>query len=112
MKKSLICYLIIFLIAAAIAVYPLLFSIAGNEMGYCLLFYFIVFPLAAFVVGLIIGGAGAAYNAVYIILTWLLGSIMSTKMVSRSWLFVGLFSAFFAALGILVREIVRYARRK
>lgn len=54
MKKTALCYMVPGLVAAVIAAWPAVSPITGNEMGYCLLNYYLIFPIAALICGVVL----------------------------------------------------------
>ncbi|MGN1098215.1 MAG: hypothetical protein ACI4SS_04900 [Clostridia bacterium] len=113
LKTILICAAVTLLYCAAVTLWPLFFSVTGDEMGYCVLLYYMLFPAIAFVCGCALGGAAMPRNFIcgagYVLLTFLLGIIMPWPVFHSFWTEVAVLGAAFAAAGFIFRLIVRLA---
>lgn len=111
-KRLLLCWGINLAAAAAIAVWPMLFSIAGNEMGYCIVNYYVLYPLCTLILGAVQGSAShwcrflypAAAGIVFSALPWI---------TFHTWEgFSVVFGAAPAVCGTLLGCWLRYRKRK
>ncbi len=76
MKKAVISYITLFVVAAALVLYPKLFPITGNEMGYAVLSYIVIYPIAALFSGFLAGVCGNLCGILAIIITAVLSYLM------------------------------------
>ncbi len=69
MKRSILSYAVTALAAAVLALWPKVFPITGNEMGYAVISYIIIFPLISLICGVLAGTDGAGYGLLGTFLT-------------------------------------------
>ena len=62
MKKAIFSYIAMFLVAAALVIWPKIFPITGDELGYAVIAWIIVFPLASLIFTFISGLSGVLYG--------------------------------------------------
>ncbi len=112
-KTTLIWAAVILVFCAGAALWPVISPVTGNEMGYCVLLYYIVFPLLAFSGGIIAGGAalprGLFLGAGCVALTAVLGMLMPLPVFGSVWPEVAAIGAALAAVGFIFRRLVRLA---
>jgi len=105
-KISIICYGISALIFLVIGIWGV-FLPAGDEMGYCLLNFYIVMPLTALIVSLIINMEKGYLFWFYPVFVGILGIIIPFVVFS-TFEMQSLFIAFFPALiGLIVGWFIR-----
>ncbi|MCB2305663.1 hypothetical protein LGL08_00345 [Clostridium estertheticum] len=105
-KISIICYGISALIFGAIYIFGVFLS-DGDEMGYCLLNFYIVMPLTTLIVSLIISIKKGCLFWCYPVFVGLLGIIIPFAAF-RTFEMLSLFFAFFPALiGLIIGMIIR-----
>ncbi|MCB2356745.1 hypothetical protein [Clostridium estertheticum] len=110
-KISIICYGVSALIFLAIYIFGVFLS-AGDEMGYCLLNFYIVMPLTTLIVSLIISIKKGYLFWCYPVFVGLLGIIISFVVFS-TFEMLSLFFAFFPALiGLTIGMIIRAKTKK
>ncbi|MBU3102059.1 MULTISPECIES: hypothetical protein [Clostridium] len=110
-KISIICYGISALIFGAIYILGVFLS-EGDEMGYCLLNFYIVMPLTTLIVSLIISIKKGYLFWCYPVFVGLLGIIIPFAVFS-TFEMLSLFFAFFPALiGLIIGIIIRAKAKK
>lgn len=104
---------VILIFCAGAALWPVISPVTGNEMGYCVLLYYVVFPLLAFAGGITAGGAalprGLFLGALCTALTAVLGMLMPLPVFGRPWPEVAAIGAALAAAGFIFRRLVHAA---
>lgn len=111
---SLIGYGIFFLTSLVILLFGKFYMPRGSEFGYVLLNFYIIMPIVAFAIGLILGIKNAFLKWLYPIFAWLLCSAILIMIFSlRSWNWICLlFSLVPAMLGVLLGFLIWKVRRK
>lgn len=106
--KLTICYGITLIVTAVMVLWAMIFPITGNEMGYCILNYYIIFPLVTLISGFIIGTDKSRYKWCYLPFVWMLGLLMPIPVfhnIQFSAAFTGMVPALLGLLtGMLVRK--------
>ena len=62
MKKAIFSYILMFAAMAALVLWPKIFPITGDELGYAVIAYIVVFPLAALIASFLSGLSGVLYG--------------------------------------------------
>lgn len=115
MKKISFCCLTTCLTAAILVLWALLFPITGNEMGYCILSYYVIFPLTTFICGLLLGLGSVSFKVSckiswqigYVLLSGILGIIMPIPVFYNIQLFVGMVGISGSSLGLVLGNLIR-----
>lgn len=69
MKKSIFSYAVTVILTAALALWPKVFPITGNEMSYAVISYIIIFPSISLICGVLAGTDGVGYGLIGTFLT-------------------------------------------
>lgn len=111
--KSLVigCILII-LVTLGIVLWPIFFSITGQEMGYSLLNFYLIFPLATLACGFYIGQSRTALKWLYLPLAAALGAAMPWLVFGTTGLLTILFGSIAAFSGICLGLIFRKRKNR
>ena len=75
MKGMLGCYGITLLVVAGIIIWGSCFSITGDEMAYCLLNYYCIFPIMTFTCGIQLGSKKLRYGIGYLFIAGISGML-------------------------------------
>lgn len=76
MKKVITSYVLLAVVACALVLWPKIFPITGDEMGYGIIAYVIVFPIASLILGFISGLGGMGYGLLCVFLSGLFSVVM------------------------------------
>ncbi len=76
MKGIVSCYGITLLVVAGIIIWGSCFSITGDEMAYCLLNYYCIFPIMTFSCGIQLGSKKLRYGIGYLFIAGISGVCM------------------------------------
>ncbi len=62
MKKAVFSYIVMFVTMAALVLWPKIFPITGDELGYAVIAYIVVFPLVSLAASFLSGLSGVLYG--------------------------------------------------
>lgn len=110
-KISIICYGVSALIFLAIYTFGVFLS-AGDEIGYVLLNFYIVMPLTALIVSLIISMKKGYLFWFYPVFVGLLGIIIPSVVFSTFEMLSLLFAFIPALIGLIIGRIIRLKTKK
>lgn len=104
--KNIGCYLLTFGFAVCAIIWALIFPITGEEMGYCVLNYYLLFPILSLLCGLILGFKESKYKWTYPPFVGLIGSLMPFPIFHSMWWGVGLVGIIPAFIGLVIGSVV------
>ncbi len=107
-KRVIACYAATVLLFLAAVIFPLFHSITGDEFGFCVICYYIVFPLAAFTAELVMWNARLSFRLIYVAAAALMGLFLPLTTFGSVWKEVGILAGGFAAVGLLLVQAVRH----
>lgn len=111
-KKSKGCYLatIIFVLYAILS--GTIIPITGQEMGYCILNYYILFPLLSFLCGLLLCVEESQYKWFYLLFAAIVGILMPLPVFRSVWWGMALFGAIPAFIGLIVGNLIKKLKQR
>lgn len=111
-KLSIISYGITACIFLVIALWGMFGSITGNEMGYCILNFYLIMPITSLIIGIIMGIKGTYLKWLYPILFGICGFIIPCLVFGfGSFDMIAVFFSFIPALlGVFIGFIIGKVR--
>ena len=109
MKKYVpkLCFALPVLIALFIVVWPMAAPITGNEMGYCVLNYYIIYPLCLLVCGVVLGSVHPGKKMWFFLpFAALLGVLMPLPVFHTTDLLLAGIGLVASGFGLLVGSVV------
>ena len=100
------CYGITLLVVAGIIIWGSCFSITGDEMGYCLLNYYLIFPILTFTCGMKLGSKKLRYGIGYLFIVGILGVCMIGSVFHYLEWSLGITGILCAAAGLLSKKLM------
>ncbi len=113
MGKVIWGHLLLALGAAAVAYWPKVFSITGNEMGYCVIAYCLIFPLIALVCSFLSGLRGVLFGLSCAFFTVIFAVLIPYPVFGGFWRENVLLPGVGAMLGVALSIVAeRFIRRR
>lgn len=106
-EKSKVCYLVTVGFVLYTLLIAILLPIEGHEMGYCILNYYIMFPIVSFICGLILGADSSRYKWSYLLFVGVMGILMPVPIFHDVWWGMGIFGMAPVLIGLIIGRGVK-----
>lgn len=110
--KNIGCYLLTFGFAVCAVMWALIFPITGEEFGYCILNYYLLFPILSLLCGLILGFKESKYKWSYLPFVGVVGILMPFVTFHSMWWGMILLGAIPAFIGLIIGSIVKKLKQQ
>lgn len=99
-------------VTGVIMLCPVLISFSdGADVAFCLVAYYMIFPLAMFTCGCFSGQTGYQARALMIILAALLGLVLPVTLLGSTKVITGVFGLLASLLGVVISSVIESTRK-
>ena len=111
-KKSKVCYLAIIIFVLYAILSGTIIPITGQEMGYCILNYYLLLPILSFLCGLLLSSEEPQHKWYYILFIAIVGILMSLPVFHCIWWGMALFGTIPSCIGLIIGNLAKKLKQK